>query len=431
MLAALRRRPLLMILAAALTVRLVAALAVQSHLESSDRRFLLEGDAEGYWMLAEKIVTGEEYAVYDPPRRALRMPGLPILLAAVRVFTGESMLPVRIVLAAVGTAACGAVFLLGRSLDSERTGLIAAALAAFWPALIGFSVLVLSETLFALMLVLSLVAFARLVKLVKRTNNHTGHETASSSSDHPFSGVAAWSILSGVGVALATLVRPTWLPAALLFPLVFWLWSGRSRRAATAGLLVVVACAVTLAPWAIRNRIATGHWVLTTLWVGPSLYDGLNPEATGASDMRFFDEDRLLDRMSEYEMDREYRRRAWQYALDHPGRAVELAWAKLGRYWRPWPGAEQFSSPLAKITVAAWFLPMIVLAILGGWSRRRDLWLLGLTAAPILFFSLVHCVFVGSLRYRLPAEYPLCVLSAVGLQYGLQIRRQRRATSTP
>ena len=38
-----------------------------------------------------------------------------------------------------------------------------------------------------------------------------------------------------------------------------------------------------------------------------------------------------------------------------------------------------------------------------------------LTLGPILYFSLIHMIFVSSLRYRLPAEYPLCVLSAVGL----------------
>lgn len=423
MFAVLRRHPLLVILAAALTLRLVAAFGVQSHLDATGQQFLLAGDAEGYWMLAGQLAEGNEYAVYDPPRRVLRMPGLPLLIAGVRLVFGDSMLAVRVVLACVGTAACAAVYLLGRTLDCERTGLIAAAMATCWPVLIGFSVLVLSETLFALMLTLSLAAAARLVKGGHGTRLSDPNAMASETSEVPGESTSAphrplfWAVLTGIGISLATCVRPTWLPAAIAFPMVYWIWASRTKQAALVGLLVVIAAAVTLAPWTIRNRLVTGHWIPTTLWVGPSLYDGLNPQATGASDMRFFDEDRLLDRMTEYEMDREYRRRAWKFAVENPERVVELAFAKMWRYWRPWPGAEQFSTPLAQVAVAAYFVPMLLLALVGSWTHRRDVWLVGLSLAPLLFFSLVHCVFVGSLRYRLPAEYPLCVLSAAGLQW--------------
>jgi 4-amino-4-deoxy-L-arabinose transferase-like glycosyltransferase len=404
--AALVRHPLLLILAAALALRLVAAVGVQAYLDREGRTFLIPGDAEGYWALAGKIAAGDDYAVYDPPRRVLRMPCFPMLLAAVRAVTGEAFVPVRLVLAVVGTAACGAVYLLGRTLDSERSGLIAATAAAFWPAFIGFSVLVLSETLFALMLTLSLAAMAKLVR----------------SSGEAVSRRVVWGGAVGILIVLASYVRPTWLPAAGVFPLLYWLWAGRTKAALLVGFAIALTAAATLTPWVIRNQIVTERLVPTTLWVGPSLYDGLNPNATGESDMQFFDEENLLARMSEYDMDREYRRRAWDFVRENPGRTVELAFIKLWRYWRPWPGAEQFSSPAARFVVAAYYLPILAFAVAGAWLRRRDLWLVGLSAGPILFFSVVHCVFVGSLRYRLPAEYPLCVLSAVGLQALLKRR---------
>lgn len=413
--AALARHPLLLILAAALALRVMAAIGVQTYLDRAGRDFLIPGDAEGYWALAGAIAAGEDYAVYEPPRRVLRMPGFPLLLAAVRVVTGDAFLPVRLVLAGVGTAGCGAVYLLGRALDSERTGLMAAALATFWPVLIGFSVLVLSETFFALMLTLSLAAMAKLVRATGEAGSRK----------------VVWGGAVGISIVLASYVRPTWLPAAVGFPIVYWLWAGRTKAAAAAGLAVVLTAAATLTPWVIRNHVVTGRFVPTTLWVGPSLYDGLNPGATGESDMRFFDEENLLGRMSEYDMDREYRSRAWAFVRENPSRAIELAFAKLWRYWRPWPGAEQFSSPGARLLVAAYYLPVLALAIAGAWLRRDDLWLVGLSAGPILFFSLVHCVFVGSLRYRLPAEYPFCVLGAVGLQALFKRRFARDAAVVP
>jgi len=397
--AVLTRHPLLLILAVSLTLRLVAAVGVQFYLDRAGRDFLIPGDAEGYWMLGGNIASGEAYAVYDPPRRVLRMPGFPLLLAGTRFLIDDSFFATRIVLAFVGTAGCAAVYLVGATLGAPRVGLIGGAVVACWPALIGFSVLVLSETLFAVLLTLSLAAMAWLVK-----RSPSGRQFI----------IAA---IVGVSIVLASYVRPTWLPAAGIFPLAYWLTIDRTLQGALVALTVGVAAAATLAPWTVRNRIVTGHWVPTTLWVGPSLYDGLSETATGESDMQFFDRENLLSRMSEYDMDREYRQRAWEFVRNNPGRTIELAFAKLWRYLRPWPGAEQFSSPIAQVLVAGYYIPVMLLSGVGVWVLRKDLWFIGLTAAPFVLFAIVHCVFVSSLRYRLPAEYPLSLLAAAGLQY--------------
>jgi len=387
------------VLVIALAARLVAAVAVDRLVSATPGRLcLIEGDADGYWRLAGQILAGQDYEVYDPPRTVLRMPGLPVLLAGCRLVFGDRLLPTRCVLAVLGAAGCGCVYWLGRQLAGHEVGLIAAAATAVSPALVVFSPLLLSESTFATAMTASLVPIAMLIK-----NRGEGAPRL----------LAAVS--AGLLCAVATLLRPTWLPVAVLAAMVIVV-VGRWRRARwIEAAVLLTAFGVAYSPWVLRNHSATGHWVITTLWVGPSLYDGLNPDATGDSDMTFFDRENLLGQMSEYEMDQTYRRRAWAFAAANPGRALQLAVIKAGRYWSPWPNAAQFRQPVVKYGLLAATLPLYLFALIGLWTQRRDwrLWLVAL--GPAVFFGAVHMLFVGSIRYRLPAELPLWILAAAGI----------------
>lgn len=408
-----------LLLAIALGVRVVAAVAVQAWVDRTPGRLcLIAGDAEGYWMLARNLASGKDFAIYDPPRRVLRMPGFPAVLAAGMRLFGERVLCHRLVLAMVGTAACAAVYLLGRVLFDHATGLWAAALAAFSPAGVVFSTMLLSETLFALSLVTSLWSMALLARDAR-----------------PATGAAAFrpwhSLLTGLLAGAATLVRPTWLLAAPAFA-IGYVCLARWRAAGLLNAAVLLlGTALALAPWVIRNAQVTGKFVVTTLWVGPSLYDGLNPAATGASDMSFIEADGVYREMTEYQADQHYRRRALRFALDQPGRALMLSLIKVWRFWNPVPNAEQFAHPLARLGVALYFVPLLACAVVGVAQCGGGSWRWILPAGPIIYFTLVHAVFIGSLRYRLPAEYALCVLAAAGLRYAVRRARGGHVVEAP
>jgi predicted membrane-bound mannosyltransferase len=127
---------LIIILSGALLLRVGTAVAVQWRLSSRGQTFLIPGDADGYWRLAQQLADGKEYSIYDPPRRVLRMPGFPAFLAGcIRLF-GAKLLPARLALSAVGTIACGLVYWLGRELVDQKAGLIACGLCAVSPALV-------------------------------------------------------------------------------------------------------------------------------------------------------------------------------------------------------------------------------------------------------------------------------------------------------
>ncbi len=391
-------KSLLGILLIALLLRAGIACGLQYQLENQwNRSFLIEGDANGYWELGTKIANGEAYEIYDPPRRILRMPGFPLFLAGAIKISNGSYLFARLMLAVIGTLCCLFVYMLGKELYDKQVGLIAAGWCAITPIYAGFSVVLLSETLFALLMLINLWLGTLLYQKIK--DGQTG---------------LLLSIATGVLIGLGTLVRPSWILATPILAVFIILIAEKKMKGFIAASLIIAGLFVTLLPWTIRNHQVSGHWVVTSLWSGPSLYDGLHPNATGASDMKFFEEDQLLNRMTEYEMNQHYQSEAIQFAKENPDRAIELSIIKLGRFWNLWPNADQFQNPLLKVAVIAFFAPLIIFSLIGLFKYRKQGVILLMTVGPIAYFSLIHLLFIGSLRYRLPAEYPLSVLAVAG-----------------
>lgn len=431
------RRMLIVILLIALGLRVAAACGLQYLLDYRwHRPFLISGDAEGYWELAQRLAAGEDYAVYTPPRYALRMPGFPAVLAIPVALCGPSLLMARLFLAGMGTLACGLVYGLGRQMFDARVGLVAAGLAAISPVLIVFSETILSETAFAVTLLWSLWAgqnlYRRLTVFEAKPNTILpGHPTNPVPSGDQTSLVFRDAVHTGVAIAAGVMMRPSWILAAPVVAVLLMLTVTARWRAALAGAVIIGAMVLALLPWGIRNQQVTGHFTLTTFWMGPSLYDGLNPDATGDSNMTFYDQDNLMRTMGEFEVDQHYRQAARKFVIEHPQRTAMLAMAKAARYWSPWPNAEQFSQWWAKSIVSLFFIPSFLLALWGGAclfmrsrnsgspplpdSRMAAIWSMAILAGPIFYFAVIHMVFVSSLRYRLPAEYPMLILTALGL----------------
>jgi 4-amino-4-deoxy-L-arabinose transferase-like glycosyltransferase len=399
------------VLAIAFAARVAAAFAIDARVPRGEAGAdLIPGDAQGYWNLAQDLANGHEYALYSPPRRVLRMPGFPAVLAVSFLTFGESPIAARLLLAVIGTLGCCLVFALGRRLFDERTALIGAAITAVTPTFVGFSTLFLSETVFAVTLVASLIPAASLLKGLADAKT-------------PSSDLLCHAGTCGALIGLACYMRPSWL---LWAPFVAFcaILAGRAKPMTWVVAAIIGATTfLTLLPWAIRNQRVTGHFVLTTLWMGPSLYDGLNPTATGDSEMSFFDRENLLATMSEYDVNKEYARRAREFAWSNPVRAIQLGFIKFWRYWKPWPNAGQFNTWPQWIAVLASSVPLFAASLLGIWLARPNWIVLVLTLGPVLYFAAVHSVFVGSIRYRLPAEYPMTLLAALGLSAVLAQQR--------
>ncbi|CAN5735911.1 hypothetical protein BH23PLA1_BH23PLA1_32650 [soil metagenome] len=403
-----RRAALPAILVLGLLLRVLASGALQ--LYAIQKQVLdVFGDTRIYWYLAGTIRAGSAYVVaqWEVPHYSLRTPGYPLFLAACQTLFGpENTLAPRLIQAVLGAACAWLAYrLVARVLQvpaDRRTGwtvpTIAAVLVAIEPFTVGMSALLLSEGLFVPWMLLALGGHAAL------------WTTPASQAPRAWAGIA---LGTGLAHGSAILVRPSW---ALFVPLLLLAWIVLQRRGRTlrAAAIVTLGVVLMMAPWWMRNAQVHGRFVPTALWVGASLYDGLSPEATGASDMDFLD-DPTVRVLSEVEKDREWTRRSLAFARENPLRVLELAAIKAARFWSPWPNAEELDLPGLSIVSALATLPIFALLLVGLWDRRRDLRALILLAGPLLYFLLLHMVFVSSIRYRLPGMVPALGLAAVGL----------------
>jgi 4-amino-4-deoxy-L-arabinose transferase-like glycosyltransferase len=421
--------PLALVLLAALGSRALAAVVVQRYVDRHDPyQLCVFPDARYYWVLARTIRAGGPYEIVEWEHvryRALRTPAYPLFLAGCLSVFGESRLAVRLVQAFLGTASVWLVYGLAHRIvagsgrdptSGYRYGtvpLIAAALAALYPPLIAMSELILSEALFVPLMLLTLWGLAALWR-------------SDGASEPP--GGRRWSwrtgmvaIGTGIACGAAVLARPSW---GLFLPITLLIWvcvclvsrdPHRRRTAIGGAALVLFGTVLVMSPWWIRNARIYGRFVPTSLWLGASLYDGLRPRANGASDMSFRDTPELRE-LNEIDQDANLTRRALDSARSNPPRVLELALIKIGRYWSPWPSAEDYRSPWLAVASAVVVIPLYLLMIAGTWDRRRDLRALVLLAGPVLYFCAVHCVFVSSVRYRIPGEIAAMPLAAIGFR---------------
>ncbi|MBR6480770.1 MAG: hypothetical protein IKT12_03615, partial [Thermoguttaceae bacterium] len=360
------------------------------------------GDSDSYWQLAGALASGTPYE-HDPVRhwKLFRMPGYPLVLAPLFLMTDDP--PVfaarveNVVLGCLTVLLTGAVALA--MFGDRRPALWAMLFVAVMPELLFQSVCVLSEELSCVMnlaLTLALIALAR----------------------SRFS--PARAVWGGLFWALGVYVRPD---ALCLFPFVVCVLflfrdtrvfvSRYACRAVLCGAILLSVFIGLMSPWWVRNARLTGRFIPTTLQVGASLYDGLSPTASGGSDMVFVDRFRdELDRTEatepggnkefyEVRLDRAMKEAALDWARKHPKEAIRLAGVKFFRLWNVFPNEPAFSAVPARLLICLTFLPVSLGAFWGAWRLRR-VQLVRLLWIPALYITLLHLIFVSSLRYRAP-----------------------------
>ena len=399
---------LALILAGALVVRVLYTVLVSQDIP-------VIGDALTYHLLGENIADGEGFERVLHPQLELRpgwepgeptaehAPLFPLLVGALTALGADSVLAQKLLLCLVGTATVGFVGLAGREAAGATVGLVAAGLAAVYPFLWVVDGSLMSETLYGT-LVAALLWLA--LRFARR----------------PSLGLAA-----GLGalVSLAALTRgdAVALVPLLLLPLAFGAratWRSRVTLAAVA----LVAFAIVLAPWTIRNLMTFEEPVLIST-NGDTVFVGANCDPVYYGEfigLWKFDCYGVAPRGDESQVAVEYRRRGLEYAREHAGRLPAVVAVRLLRVWdlfKPDQQAKYGSFEGRSITAGrmglAMYYPLLILAIAGAVilrRRRAPLWPL---IAFALMVSLIAMLAYGYTRFRFAAEPALCVLAAVAL----------------
>jgi 4-amino-4-deoxy-L-arabinose transferase-like glycosyltransferase len=402
------------ILALALVARIAAIVA------SPDFRPIF--DAADFDRHAASIAAGNGY---PPPQlglegpSAFRPPLYPVALAVVHKL-GGGWTAGRVLGALLGTLAVALVFLIAERLWDHRVALVAALIAAVFPPLVFLSASLLSEQLF-----LPLVLASVLGVLVYRDT-----------------GAWRWAVAAGVLCGLAILARTSGAPYVLALAVGAWALRPRfSRAALVPPLVVLLATAVTVAPWVVRNTLVFDRFAGLGTGAGYALAGTYNAESRARGDhpgepfspnvlrtfrdvfaQRDLDEDQFIGKLND---------RATDYIADHPGYVVEtMAWNVLrvfeverrGSFGTDFATQEVQALGVGRLDSPIVFLGslylVVALALVG---VAAQLGLLPSRRAPPFVWWVPVLLLVPALaiyglpRYRAPVDPFLVMLAAVAL----------------
>lgn len=379
-------------------------------------------DAAYYELQAREIVDGRGYvdpfpllpdgsgevreAADHPPLTVFALIPVVVIGDALGLSDEDSQLAMRFEIMAFGLLAVFLIGLLGRELVGDRTGIIAAGIAAIYPYLWINDGLLMSEAFAAAAVTGALVLTLRLLR-------------------RPTLKLA---FALGVVCGVAALARAE---LALLAPLLGLplLWTFRAQgwayRIKVVGV-IAVGTALLIGPWVAYNfsRFDEPTFLSTNdgtamlasncdnVFWGPSTgltyLDGCIPRQAPPGDQSV--------------VSRIYRERAIDYVSLRKKRAAIVLLARIGRDWgffRPldmlsWNEAEGRPSWITGLGLYFYY-PLLALAI-GGIvvlrRRRTTQWPL---LVPPLVVTLGTILAYGQTRFRVPAEPTIVVLAAVSL----------------
>jgi 4-amino-4-deoxy-L-arabinose transferase-like glycosyltransferase len=404
------KRLLILILAAAVVIRIPAALLMGDQVRE------LPGiqDQVSYDALARSLLAGRGYSFTNNwyPFTPANTPTAhwsflyPLYLAGVYSITGYHPLVARLLQGAVGGALlCFLIYRIGRRLVNEETGLAGAGLAAVYGYFIYYNVALMTETFFIVLVLFSLYLSLEL-------------------KEQPT--LARWALL-GLTLGVAGLLRQTVL---LLVPfLLLWLlWELKEDGVRWGSVAVSVGIIILMiAPWTIRNYLVFHQILLLNSNAGYAFFASNNPNlgTDWRNDVVVVPVPDELAGQNEAQLDRALTRRGIQFILADPERYVRLTLDKTLEYFKFWPSRESGQmSNLVRVFSFGLYLPFMLLGLYLSFARWRSFAVLYLF---IVIHTGIHLLSWPAPRYRLPVDAVSMVFAGMAiLELTRQLKTRRR-----
>ena len=397
-------RLLIVILAAAILIRIPVALYMADHIT------VLPGiqDQVSYDALARSILDGRGYSFTEKwyPFTPANTPTAhwsfiyPLYLAVVYAITGYHPLAARLIQGALGGALiCYLVYLIGRRVADEITGLVGAALAAVYGYFIYYNVALMTETYFIVCVLLAL---------------HLGLELK----ERPT--LRRWIGL-GLTLGLAALLRQTIL-IFIPFLLLWLVWELRNSGVRWWHFAVpIVMMSLLIAPWTIRNYVVYHQFLPLNSNAGYAFYASNNPTmgTDWSNDKVVVPVPDELAGQNEAEMNQALTRKGVEFILADPKRYVLLTLDKTLEYFKFWPSSD--SSPISNLNRVLSFglyLPFMLSGLYLSFARWRNFVVLYLF---MVIHTGIHLLTWPAPRYRLPVDAVSMVFAGLAL---LELARQ-------
>ena len=353
-------------------------------------------DSKDYHHMALNILNGKG-AVIHYNKIAFRPPGYPYFLALIYLFFGQSVYAVQIVQACIGALSSVLIYFMGKLLFHERIGILAGFIAAGDPCALFFTTLLLHETITTFFL---LVVMLFLIQL-QRAPTH----------------ILAFCV--GVFSALLALLSSScalFLPGACLA--VFFPLKKRSIYF-SGGLLCMLGIICVSGPWILRNAIQLHAFIPFTTQCGMSLYESVGPAATGGPNGAAFSPDPAWkwEQKNEVERDRLLRRESLAYIKKDVWRFMYLAGVKCMRMWNIMINYQVYRTLFYTVISVLFYVPLFICAFIGliRCIGKQHFHRLSILLLPILYVTLIHMIFIGSIRYRVPVMPYMIILAAYGI----------------
>jgi len=364
---------------------------------------IIVGDSYSWIKPAEDILDGKGY------NDTKRGPIYPLIITVLYSIFGFEPLVITIFQSLVSSLNCILIYIIAEKIFSPMTGIITAVLVCFYPYLIFYTGVVISETVYTFLISLT-VLFIIYAKEKDR--------------------IYQW-IFAGISFGLTALCKPV----ILVFLLFVFLWIYLTTQFKLYALINIFILGLftllTVLPWTIRNYffykkiifISTGG---ADFWLSnndTAMVLETTPEIDEPAPERWiwFPKERYeeIKKLPITEADKIFWKEGINWIKNNPDKFSWLVWCRLIHFWRLWPKmATKKNKLIAKLTSGVYF-PLALIGIIFSYKKYWEKTLLLIFL--FVSFTLAYLPFYCMIRYRIPIDPLILVFTGYSITLFIKI----------